>query len=58
VSDGEFGELPDWYVLLRAARYLNVQPWELLEQPSVWMEYALHAEYAESEATTQISKRK
>lgn len=51
------GALPEWYALMRAARYLGVAPWVLLEQPSTWMEWALTAESAENEAQDIIAKR-
>jgi hypothetical protein len=51
------GALPDWYTLLRAARYLQVAPWELLAQPQVWQEWALTAESAENEAMDEVRKR-
>lgn len=51
------GTLPEWYALVRAARYLGVAPWELLEQPVAWMEWALTAESAENEAQDIIAKR-
>jgi hypothetical protein len=35
---------------MRAARYLNTTPWELMEQPAVWMQWANMAESAEIEA--------
>lgn len=42
--------MPDWYPLLRAARYLRVAPWELLERPLAWQTWAILAESAEAEA--------
>ncbi len=42
--------MPEWYPLMRAARYLNVPPWELMNQSQVWMDWALAAEAAEIEA--------
>lgn len=42
--------IPDWYPLLRAARYLKVAPWELMEQPMAWQQWANIAEAAEIEA--------
>jgi hypothetical protein len=42
--------LPDWYITLRAARYLRVAPWELAAQPAIWQEWALTAESAEAAA--------
>jgi hypothetical protein len=44
------GALPDWYPLLRAARYLKVAPWELLEHAAAWQHWAILAENAENEA--------
>ena len=37
------GECPDWYPLIKAARWLGVPPWELFEQPQVWQDWALIA---------------
>jgi len=51
------GVLPEWYVLLRAARYLGVAPWDLLEQPLAWREWALAAEGAENAAHEAAAKR-
>jgi hypothetical protein len=44
------GEAPDWYVHLRAAKYLGVSPWELADAPAFWRHAALVAESAESTA--------
>lgn len=44
------GELPDWYSLITAARYLKVAPWVLAQQPIAWREWALEAQAAEAEA--------
>ncbi|MBI4496316.1 MAG: hypothetical protein HY689_00220 [Chloroflexi bacterium] len=49
--------MPNWYVLLRAARYLGVAPWDLLEQSAVWQEWALMAESAEAHAQDEAVKR-
>jgi hypothetical protein len=43
------GQCPEWYKLIRAARYLGVPPWELAGQPVWWMELAIIAEEAEAE---------
>lgn len=51
------GECPEWYPLLRAARYLNVAPWELIERPQTWTDWALAAESAEDAAREQLHKR-
>jgi hypothetical protein len=42
--------MPDWYPLIRAARYLGVPPWEMAKQPYQWLEVAIIAEAAENEA--------
>lgn len=44
------GEIPEWYYVIRAARYLGVPPWELMEQPKYWLDWALESESAENEA--------
>ena len=51
------GALPEWYPLIRAARYLGVAPWVLLEQQSTWLEWALIAESAENEAQAMVAKQ-
>lgn len=38
---------------MRAAKYLGVAPWELMEQPFVWEQWARAAENAENEAERQ-----
>lgn len=50
------GTLPAWYPLLRAARYLGVAPWELMERPAIWMDWALIAEAATNEAQESVAK--
>lgn len=57
MSGGARGECPDWYTLLRAARYLGVPPWELAERPVGWQQVALAAEGAESWAQEELAKR-
>jgi hypothetical protein len=52
------GSLPEWYTLVRAARYLGVAPWELLEQQSAWMDWALMAESAENEAQEIVARQR
>lgn len=47
------GEVPDWYLLIRSAKYLGVAPWDLLDQPKVWRNWARWAENAENEAERQ-----
>lgn len=49
-TNNQTGECPEWYAIIRAAKYLGVAPWLLMEQPAVWMEWALIAESAENGA--------
>lgn len=51
------GACPEWYPLLRAARYLGVAPWELLERPRVWVDWAGTAEAAELDARRIIQQK-
>lgn len=39
----------DWYVLIRAARYLQVAPWDLLGQPVYWRHKAIESEAIDAE---------
>lgn len=43
------GEVPDWYEMIVAARYLRVAPWELHAQPAIWKQWGLAAQAAENE---------
>lgn len=56
-SEGQVGEVPYWYLVLRAARYLRVAPWELAEMPVYWLYLALESEAAEGKAEEWRSKR-
>lgn len=49
--------MPDWYPVITAARYLGVAPWELVDQPSEWMDWALAAQSAESQAKATGSRK-
>ncbi|MBX6770885.1 MAG: hypothetical protein IRY83_04115 [Chloroflexi bacterium] len=51
------GHPPEWYLLIRAARYLGVAPWELARQSSVWRDWALISQSAEAEAEAEAMKR-
>lgn len=42
---------------MRAARYLHVAPWELLEQPLFWQEYALEYEGVDAEVNHILSSQ-
>ncbi len=52
------GSCPEFYPLIKAARYLGVPAWELAAQPKVWMQWALVSEAAENEAEVERAKRK
>lgn len=41
--------MTDWYLIIRAARYLRVAPWELLEAPIYWYHKALESESVDAE---------
>jgi hypothetical protein len=36
------GEVPSWYPVMSAARYMKVPVWELQDAPTVWV-YRAHA---------------
>lgn len=52
------GEIPEWYALFRAAKYLGVAPWELAKRPAIWMQWALAAEGAEGHAERERAKHR
>lgn len=52
-TDGLMGEVPIWYSLISAAKYLGVPPWDLARRPVWWMNIALAAQSAESAASKQ-----
>ena len=52
------GHAPSWYLLLRAAKYLGVAPWDLADKPVWWQEIALEAEGAEQAASKGRNKGK
>jgi hypothetical protein len=51
------GVIPDWYVLIRAAKYLGVAPWDLLNQPGIWTSWAITAQNAEADAEAEMMRR-
>lgn len=57
MSRGRDGVCPEWYLLIRAAKFLGVNPWELSEQPIGWMQMALEAESAERWAERERAAR-
>jgi hypothetical protein len=50
------GEMPDWYLIIRVARYLGVPPWEMLNQSEQWLFWGLDAMNAEALAEQQRNK--
>jgi hypothetical protein len=50
--------VPDWYYLLRAARYLGVAPWELIQQEMAWFNLALQCEAAENHAESKRMEKR
>ncbi len=47
---GKVGACPEDYNLFKAAQYLGVAPWELMEQSVWWQERAIMFMNAEAEA--------
>ena len=60
LHDGSFGSCPDWYVVLRAARYFGCPPWELLARvddgEDFWLDIASISSNAEAEAAAVLQK--
>ena len=50
------GEVPSWYRLLKAAKYLEVAPWELARQPLAWVHRAEAAQEAEEHQQLMAAK--
>lgn len=44
------GDVPEWYSLIAAARYLGVAPWDLVDRPTAWAHMANAAMDAEHRA--------
>jgi len=42
---------------MRAAKYLGVAPWDLIDRPIWWMHRALLFEAAENEAQAELNRR-
>lgn len=51
------GSAPPWYFTIKAAKYLGVAPWDLVDKPAVWVDMALEMESAEKYAENEIRKR-
>lgn len=50
------GYMPDFYPLFVAADRCNAKPWEMLEQPMIWRDWALICSTAEAQAQEERSK--
>lgn len=50
-------EFPEWYALVKAAKYLGVAPWDLMDQPMWWMVWGIEAWQAEVHAENEAHKR-
>ena len=57
LTKGEMGECPDYYPVIRAARYLHVPPWALSDEAAAWTEWALTCEAAEIGARNEAAKQ-
>lgn len=58
MTEGAMGEMPVWYSLVSAARYLRVPPWELARMPVWWLNVAQAAQSAEAAASRAAANRK
>jgi len=45
------------YALIRAAKYLGVAPWELLERPLFWQQKALLYERVDDHVQHELQRR-
>lgn len=57
IENGNAGELPWYYPLIKAARFMGVPPWELAKQSIFWQDAALQVEAADSNAQIAIRNR-
>lgn len=49
--------MPDWYLVMQAAKYLGIPPWELEQAGVFWLWHALGAMSAEGRAREAVEKR-
>jgi len=52
------GEMQPWYVLIRAAKFLGVPPWELAKQPIAWQNLAIAAENIDAAVEAEMRKKR
>jgi hypothetical protein len=56
--DGRLGgRIPDWFVVIQTAKYLGVDPWDLVERPH-WINYGQAAMAAEHRAAMAKEKNR
>jgi hypothetical protein len=58
LTDGEMGDMPEWYITIQAAKYLGVPPWDLADRPMAWQEWAVAARNAEAAAEADNRKQR
>lgn len=56
-TKGKIGEPPEDYLTYKAAQWMHVPPWELLEQPLLYKLKALDYMTAEAEAQEILEER-
>lgn len=57
LTEGTYGRPAPEYILIRAARYLGVAPWELARQDARWTAWALFVEGLEAEQLERAQKK-
>lgn len=50
-------KLPEWYVVVQAAKWLGVAPWDLLDQPVWWTHWGIAGKVAEARAEKTLTER-
>lgn len=57
ITEGKIGEVPLWYRVIRAAKYLGVPPWDLISRSVYWLQAAEAAASAEAAAEQHQRRR-
>lgn len=52
------GSAPNWYRVVKAAKYLGVAPWDLAGRPLTWVNMAEEAQDAEAHAAAVHEKNR
>mgnify|MGYP001228458512 CR=1 FL=1 len=58
MTKGALGEVPFWYRIINAARYLRVAPWELAQRSAFWLHAAEQAQAVEIAVQNRAQSRK